>query len=324
MNEPLLMTPEIASTAPDVKTAMQTDLSPQSPTLQHLSQHLRSALLQLAAVDAHAYAAIVLPGDSATLVEATLQTVVPKHPARILVAVNGICGTQIMAMLEQLHLPHDVIIFGQTTPIDPQAIVDRLRMAPKITHFIMCHQDPTAGVLNPLAPLFHQLQLAGVTTILDARATFGGIPIDCATLGIDYLITVFHHALQSVPGFGAVIAKRKKIAQTAGQSLSIALDLYEQLAYMELTGGLFRHGAPVQSVIAADRAVSILLAEGGTTKRYQHLRQLQQTLGIGMTALGFAQALQARGFEIAAGIAHQPSFRVATRAWSMPVNSTPF
>lgn len=81
---------------------------------------------------------------------------------------------------------------------------------------------------------------------------------------------------------------------------------------MELTGGLFRHGAPVKSVIAADRAVSILFAEGGTTKRYQHLRQLQQTLGIGMTALGFAQALQARGFEIAAGIAHQPSFRVAT------------
>ena len=62
-----------------------------------------------------------------------------------------------------------------------------------------------------------------MTTIVDARATFGGIPINCEALGIDYLITVFHHALHSVPGFGAVLANRRKIATTQGYAQLAAL-----------------------------------------------------------------------------------------------------
>ncbi|WP_054717264.1 hypothetical protein [Lacticaseibacillus manihotivorans] len=111
---------------------------------------------------------------------------------------------------------------------------------------------------------------------------------------------------------------------------------------MTLFDGAWRPGAPVQSVIAADRAVSTLLATGGVAKRYQHLRQLQQHLALGMAAFGFspicspmvqsplmtafaypkqsfndqafAEALHKRGFEIASGIANRPVF-----AWPLGV-----
>ncbi|KRL36705.1 aminotransferase class V-fold PLP-dependent enzyme [Lacticaseibacillus manihotivorans] len=340
MNDVVLMTPDIASTQAGVKMAMQIDLAPQSSDFRALTRHLCQALLKIASVDPHDFACVLLPGDDATILEATLQTVIPNHDACVLVAVNGMAGTQIVAQLEYLNIPHVVVVTPQNQVLDQAAIIKQWHQHPAISHFIMCHQDPTAGVLNPLTPLIGQLHRAGVTTIVDARATFGGIPINCEALGIDYLITVFHHALHSVPGFGAVLANRRKIATTQGYARSLALDLYEQLAMMTLFDGAWRPGAPVQSVIAADRAVSTLLATGGVAKRYQHLRQLQQHLALGMAAFGFspicspmvqsplmtafaypkqsfndqafAEALHKRGFEIASGIANRPSFRVAT------------
>ncbi|WP_054717268.1 aminotransferase class V-fold PLP-dependent enzyme [Lacticaseibacillus manihotivorans] len=132
-------------------------------------------------------------------------------------------GTQIVAQLEYLNIPHVVVVTPQNQVLDQAAIIKQWHQHPAISHFIMCHQDPTAGVLNPLTPLIGQLHRAGVTTIVDARATFGGIPINCEALGIDYLITVFHHALHSVPGFGAVLANRRKIATT--QAMREALPL---------------------------------------------------------------------------------------------------
>lgn len=340
MNDLLLMTPEIASTTAGVKAAMQIDLAPQSEAFLAVSTHLRQNLLRLAQVDAKTFTSVLLPGDDATILEATLQTVIPRQHARVLVGVNGNSGAQIVAILEYLAIPHVAVVGPQGQLLDQQTILAQVHQHAPITHFIMCHQDATAGVLNPLAPVFNQLHDAGITTILDARATFGGVPIDCSALGIDYLVTVFHHALHSVPGFGAVIANRRKIAKTADYSRSVALDLYEQLAYMELYGSAWRHGAPTQAVVAADRALCALCANGGVTKRYQTLRHLQHQLSTGMDLLGFhplcapviqsplmtafaypnadfdfegfAAALQARGFAIAKGIAKRPSFRIAT------------
>jgi 2-aminoethylphosphonate-pyruvate transaminase len=340
MNDLLFLSPDISNTTLGVKMAMQTDLNPNSIAFRTITNHLVQGLLQIADVDPHEFACVLLPGDDAMILEATLQTVIPNRDARVLVAVSGQPDTKIVELLETLNIPHDVVVTPRSQTIDQKMIRQHIKQTPTITHFIMSHQDATVGVLHPLAPLMADLHLAGVTTILDARATFGGIPIDCDTLGIDYLITVFHHALHSVPGFGAVIARRTKIAQTADQSHSVSLDLFAQLAFMELSGGAWRHGAPTQSVIAADCAIAMLQAHGGVAKRYQHFRQLQHTLASGMTALGFeplcppfwqsplmtafaypnhqfdfdafAKALQLRGFEIAPGMTQCPSFRVAT------------
>ncbi|WP_054717271.1 hypothetical protein [Lacticaseibacillus manihotivorans] len=81
MNDVVLMTPDIASTQAGVKMAMQIDLAPQSSDFRALTRHLCQALLKIASVDPHDFACVLLPGDDATILEATLQTVIPNHDA---------------------------------------------------------------------------------------------------------------------------------------------------------------------------------------------------------------------------------------------------
>ena len=47
-------------------------------------------------------------------------------------------------------------------------------------------------------------------------SSFGGVPIDLATLQPDYLISSPNKCLEGVPGFSFVIARRAALEQTAG------------------------------------------------------------------------------------------------------------
>lgn len=65
-------------------------------------------------------------------------------------------------------------------------------------------------------------------------SSFGGVPIDMAGLGIDYLISSANKCIQGGPGFRFVIAKKQVFLQTEGIARSVSLNLYDQWKMMDI------------------------------------------------------------------------------------------
>jgi aspartate aminotransferase-like enzyme len=51
------------------------------------------------------------------------------------------------------------------------------------------HCETTTGMLNPAADIGRMVKQFGKTCILDAMSSFGGIPMDMAAIGADFLIS---------------------------------------------------------------------------------------------------------------------------------------
>ena len=50
----------------------------------------------------------------------------------------------------------------------------------------------------------------GKIVLVDSMSAFGGVPLDLAELGIDFLVSSANKCIQGVPGFGFVIARRER------------------------------------------------------------------------------------------------------------------
>ncbi len=149
------------------------------------------------------------------------------------------------------------------------------------------HCETTTGMLNPRGrdrPLGKQ---AGKAFIVDAMSSFGGIPMDMADIGADFLISSANKCIEGVPGFGFVVARRGEMECLAGRARSLSLDLYDQWRVMEDAGGKWRFTSPTHVVRAFCRALEELAAEGGVAARHARYAHNHAALVSGMTRLGF-------------------------------------
>ena len=121
---------------------------------------------------------------------------------------------------------------------------------PEITHLAMVHCETTTGMLNPLDEVAALCQRRGIRLIVDAMSSFGGIPIDMGTPGIEFLISSANKCIQGVPGFGFVIARRVALTACAGRARSVSLDLHAQWRTMEQRGASGALPSPTHTVLA--------------------------------------------------------------------------
>ena len=87
--------------------------------------------------------------------------------------------------------------------------------------------------MNPIEEIAEVLRGRGITWIVDAMSSFGGIPIDMKKLGIDFLVSSANKCIQGVPGFTFVLASREKLLKCKGVARSLSLDIYAQWEEME-------------------------------------------------------------------------------------------
>ena len=136
-----------------------------------------------------------------------------------------------------------------------------------ITHLVMVHCETTTGILNPIEMVSKLSKEFGKTLIIDAMSSFGGMEINVASLGIDFLISSANKCIQGVPGFGFVIAKLDKLMACEGISRSLSLDLYDQWKEMD-KDGKWRYTSPTHVVAAFSKAIDELIAEGGSQQDF--------------------------------------------------------
>src|SRR5262249_46857148 len=142
-----------------------------------------------------------------------------------------------------------------------------------------------------------------VVYCVDAMSSFGAVPLDLADWKIDFLVSSANKCIEGVPGFGFVLARRERLAATAGYARSLSLDLHAQWQGLE-KDGQFRFTPPTHARLAFRQAGRELEAGGGVAGRAARYKTNYKTLLAGMRALGFAEYLapEHQGYII-------PSFR---------------
>ncbi|MDQ6420659.1 2-aminoethylphosphonate--pyruvate transaminase [Paenibacillus sp. LHD-117] len=296
-NPYLLLTPGPLTTTRTVKEAMLKDWCTWDEEYNGLVRSIRDRLTTLAAPGRERdYTAVLMQGSGTFSVEATIGTALPKEGGKLAIAVNGAYGERIVQIAQTLGIETAVLRFDEREPVDPAKVSLLLSSDPAVTHFAVVHCETTTGILNPLAEIASAVRDSGVTFIVDAMSSFGGIPMDIHELGAHFLISSSNKCIQGVPGFGFVIAERETLKGCKGRARSLSLDLYDQWETMESSGGKWRYTSPTHVVRAFDQALQELEQEGGIAERHRRFAASQSALVSGLKEAGFeallAQELQ--------------------------------
>jgi|SRR6185503_8490964 len=282
----LLFTPGPLTTSLTVKQAMIRDLGSRDDEFIALVRSIRQRLLGIAgASQEQGFEAIPMQGSGTFAVESVISSVLPVD-GKLLMLVNGAYGERIAHMAARLKIPVEVLRCGENETHAPAALRAGLEREPAVSHVGVVHCETTTGVLNPILEFGRIVRAAGRSYIVDAMSSFGALPVDLETTGIDYLVSSANKCIEGVPGFAFVLARRAALEATAGRARSLSLDLLAQWQGLEKSGQ-FRFTPPTHALLAFDQALRELEAEGGVAGRGARYAANQRTIARGMTEMGF-------------------------------------
>ena len=284
-NPYLLLTPGPLSTSKSVKAVMLRDWCTWDDDYNAIVQQIRRRLVELATPQ-DGFTAVLMQGSGTFSVESVLTSAVAKD-RKLLVLANGAYGERMERIATQAGIDVEVQNSGELSPPDLTRLEQSLARDSRISHVAVVHCETTTGMLNPVEEIGRIVKSSGRTYIVDAMSSFGGIPMDIAELGADFLVSSANKCIQGVPGFGFVIARRTEMEKCRGRARSLSLDLYDQWRTMEEQQGKWRFTSPTHTVRAFSQALCELDEEGGIEARYQRYKKNHATLVYGMQLLGF-------------------------------------
>ena len=287
----LLLTPGPLSTSGTVREAMLQDWCTWDKDYNEgIVSPIRKGLLALAGLDEREYTDVLLQGSGTYCVEATIGATV-RPTDKLLILANGAYGERMARIADYYGIHYVLVSLRETELVTGDVARKALEAHPDVTHLSMVHSETTTGLLNPIEEVAEVIRGRGITFIVDAMSSFGGIPIDIKGLGIDFLVSSANKCIQGVPGFGFIIARKDKLMATKGNARSLSLDIYAQWETMERGHGKWRFTSPTHVVRAFYQAMKELNDEGGISARYERYRRNHRTLVDGMRSLGFETLL---------------------------------
>jgi len=283
--DPLLFTPGPLTTSPEVKQAMLHDAGSWHFEFNARVAWIRAELLRMADLSrAAGWEVVLLQGSGTYGVEAVFATCVPPQ-GKVAVLANGAYGERAVQMLLHAGIAHTVLRTPEDQPNDPAALEALLARDPAVTHVFAVHCETSSGILNPISELGRVARRYERVFIVDAMSSFGGMPIDFAASGIDFLVSSANKCIEGVPGFCFVFGRRDRLLACEGHARSLSLDLAAQLRGFD-KNGQFRFTPPTHALLAFARALEELEQEGGVPARAARYRRNHEILLAGMAALG--------------------------------------
>jgi 2-aminoethylphosphonate-pyruvate transaminase len=280
----ILLTPGPLTTTLRTKLAMLRDWGSWDAEFNAMTAELRRRLLGVVHGEG-AYSVVPLQGSGTFSVEAAVATVVPRD-GHLLVLDNGAYCKRLGRLATLMGRRTTIMAHAEDQAVSAQALDAKLRQDPSITHVGFIHCETGTGVLNPLAAVSEVCANHGKGLIIDAMSSFAALPIDARELQFDALIAASGKCLEGVPGMGFVFLRNTVLAGCEGHSHSLAMDLFDQHAYMEKTGQ-WRFTPPTHVVAALAEALAQFVEEGGQPARLARYTDNCRTLIDGMQALGF-------------------------------------
>jgi len=285
----ILLTPGPLTTTLRTKLAMLRDWGSWDADFNALTAELRRQLLAIVHGEG-THVVVPLQGSGTFSVEAAVATVVPRD-GHVLVLDNGAYCKRFGKLATLMGRRTTIHARAEDEPVSAEELDAVLRGDPGITHVGFIHCETGTGVLNPLKAIADVCAKHGKGLIVDAMSSFGALPIDAREVRFDALVAASGKCLEGVPGMGFVIMRKDVLAGCEGRSHSLAMDLYDQHAYMEKTGQ-WRFTPPTHVVAALAEAVRQFVEEGGQPARLARYRDNCETLLSGMRELGLKPFLQ--------------------------------
>ena len=288
--EAILLTPGPLTTSLRTKLAMLRDWGSWDADFIAMTASVRKSLLDIVHGQ-NSHVVVPLQGSGTFSVEAAVATVVPRA-GHVLVLDNGAYCKRAAKLSGLMGRRTTVLPFDDSQAVSPQALDAALQADVSISHVLMIHCETGAGVLNPLQAVADVCVRHGKGLIVDAMSSFGALPIDARSTCFDALIAASGKCLEGVPGMGFVFVRKSIMASCEGNSQSLAMDLFDQHAYLEKTGQ-WRFTPPTHVLVALHEAIAQFVEEGGQSARLMRYQANCDALLRGMAALGFVPFLPA-------------------------------
>jgi 2-aminoethylphosphonate-pyruvate transaminase len=286
--ERIILSPGPVATSALTKQATRRDFTPNEPDLLALTAEFRRTLVELAR-GGEAYVCVPIQGTGNAANEATLGTLVPRD-RRLLIVNNGFYGLRLKQIAAGIGIPHTALDLPITEPVAVPQLEAALEVEPSISHLVVCHVDTGTGLLNPIEPIAELCRQRGVGLIIDAIASFGGLPLDAGALAPEAIVLSPNKWLEGLPGIGLVLVRRTAIEAAAGRCHSFCLDLHRQWRSFE-DHGVWRFTPPGQAIAALVAALRQHAAEGQVARLERVTRNWRCLVG-GLRALGFETVLR--------------------------------
>ncbi len=282
--DPILLTPGPLTTSLETKSAMLRDWGSWDESFNVVTARVRERLTGIVHAS-ETHVCVPMQGSGTFSVEAAVNTLVPRE-GHVLVLINGAYGKRMAKLTEMMGRRLSTFETADDVPTTATDVARLLDADPSITHVGLIHCETSTGILNPLPEIAKVVAGRGRSLIVDAMSSFGAIAIDARETPFDALIAASGKCVEGPPGMGFVFARRSVLQKRAGNSTSLALDLYDQWTYMEKTTQ-WRYTPPTHVVVALDAALAQYQAQGGQPGRLARYTANYETLVAGMTELGF-------------------------------------
>ena len=230
------------------------------------------------------YTAVLMQGSGTFGLESVISSVIPPN-GKLLVLINGAYGKRILKIAEIHQIANEKLVFPEDTQPDRLALEAALNFDPTITHVAVVHCETTTGIINPIET-YGDCKRHDCVYIVDAMSSFGAVPIELKTNGIDFLISSSNKCIEGVPGFSFILAQKSTLAGARGFARSLSLDLFAQWESME-GDGQFRFTPPTHVFLAFHQALIELEQEGGIQARGDRYRQNYDITLTAMLKMGF-------------------------------------
>lgn len=286
MNKYKLLTPGPLTTTETVKSVMMFDHCTWDDDYKQITLNIRKNLLKLAHASEEAYTVVLMQGSGTFGVESVLSSVIGKEE-KLLIITNGAYGERMIDIAKHNEIGY--VVYNEAYNKVPSAdkVREILSQDLGITHVAMVHSETTSGILNDIEAVAKVVKAQGRTFIVDAMSSFGGVDIDVPGLQIDFIVSSANKCIQGVPGFSFIICNKQVLIESKGKARSLSLDLYDQWETM-VKDGKWRFTSPTHVVLAFDKAMKELEAEGGIVARAKRYEENNKLLIEKMREMGIA------------------------------------
>jgi len=241
---------------------------------------------------------LMLPGPGTAGLDAAISSLVPRSQG-VCVLDNGFFGFRFSQIVEKNGLKPYVVHADWGQPVTAehlrQQLNDLTRQAARdgapIRALALCHHETSTGVLNPLEEIAGVAHEFDLPLIVDAVASFGGVPIPVDDWGIDVCVSVPNKCLGVPPGIALMSVSQRawEMAESNPDQHGWYLDLRTWRWYIDNWGDWHPYPTtlPTNNIVALHAGLKKIAVTGHETY-YQTFRAAADRTREGLAAFGFS------------------------------------
>lgn len=281
----ILMNPGPVGLSEGVRQALlKPDLCHREAEFTILQTGISQKLLEVYALPASDWAAILLTGSGSAAMEAMLCSLVTN---KVLIIENGVYGERLTQMAVAHGINHHCVSYDWGQKIDMAQLASTLDQHPDLSQVAMIHHETTTGLLNPVNAVAKLCKQKNLGLLVDGVSSFGAEAIDFEQL--DACASTANKCLHGVPGVSFVLARRRLFSTPPQVARSVYFDLHHYLSCQTQNTVPFTPAIP--AYYALDTALDELKTAGGWQSRHQDYSHKMALLRSALPRLGMQEYL---------------------------------